>query len=212
MEHLFHHGGVAAVGNALVQGVEIVVVEDKAHRQPLDDEGGQLIAGAAPLLLGIALDELFIDVDAHQVDGLLFQILGLGGEMGGPLLGNLGGGLGGGDNAPHLVEGVHVEGHVVQLALVVGHRRVGVPVEHRKLVHIVPHLLVVGVEDVGAVFVDVDALHLFGIDVAGDVVALVDHQAGAPGLGGFVGKHRAEQSGADDQIIILFCHGTLTSS
>ena len=49
LQHIGHHLGVAAVRDALVEGVEIVVVEGQAHRQPLDDKGGQFVAGAAPL-------------------------------------------------------------------------------------------------------------------------------------------------------------------
>ena len=56
--------------------------------------------------------------------------------------------LGGGHHTPHLVEGVHVEGQIVDLAMVVGHRAVGVAVELRKLVHILPHGLVVGISSV----------------------------------------------------------------
>ena len=150
------------------------------------------------------LDQLLIDIGAHQIDGLFLQVFGLRREVGGALLLNFGLRLGGGDHTPHLIEGIHVEGQVVQLALIVGHRGVGVAVEGGKPVHIVPHSLVVGVENMGAIAVDVDALHIFGIDVAGNVAALVHHQAGSSGIGGFPGKNRAEQAGADDQIIILF--------
>ena len=204
LQHLFHQFGVAAVGDALVQGVEIVVVVGEAHRQAADDKGRQFGAGAAPLLFGVALDQLFVDVHAHQVDGLLLQVFRFGGKVGGALFLDLGHRLGGGDHAPHLVEGVHVEGHVVDLAVVVGNGRVGVSVEHRKPVDVVPHFPVVGVEDVRAVAVDVDALDLLGVDVAGDVGALVHHQAVPAGGGGLAGKDRAEQAGADDQVIIRF--------
>ena len=57
-------------------------------------------------------------------------------------------------------------------------------------------------EDVGAVFVDVDAGNGFGVDVAGDMAAAVDHQAALAGLGQFPGEDRAVQTGTDDQIII----------
>lgn len=40
---------------------------------------------------------------------------------------------------------------------------------------VIPDLLVHGVEDVGAVLVDLDALDFLGVNVAGDVVALFDH-------------------------------------
>src|SRR5699024_7532087 len=106
------------------------------------------------------------------------------------------------DDAPHLVEGVHVEGQVVQLALIVGHRGVGVAVEGGETVDIVPHGLVVGVEDMRAVAVDGDALDILGIDIAGDMAALVNDQAALAGSGGLAGEYRAEQTGANDQVII----------
>ena len=43
-----------------------------------------------------------------------------------------------------------------------------------------------------------------GVDVARDVVALIDDQTLFACLFGLVGKHRAEQAGTNDQIIILF--------
>ena len=52
------------------------------------------------------------------------------------LLFDLGLGFGRGNNAPHLIKGVHIEGQVVDLAVVVCHRAVGVAVELCKLVHI----------------------------------------------------------------------------
>lgn len=90
--------------------------------------------------------------------------------------------------------------------MVVGHRAVGVAVELRKLVHILPHGLVVGVEDVGTVAVHIDALHRLGVDVARNVAALVDDKALLAGLLCLVGKHGTIQARTDDQVIILF-HG-----
>ena len=196
----------------MVQCIKIVVVVGEPHRQAANDESGQLGAGAAPLLFGVAFDQLFVDIHAHQVDGLFLQVFRLGGKVGSALLLNLGHGLGRGNHAPHLVEGVHVKGHVVDLAVVVGDGRVGIPVEHRKLIDIVPHLLVVGVEDVGTIAVDVDALNALGVDIAGNVVPLVHHQAALAGPGGLMGKDCAVQAGANDQIIILLVlHLTYTS-
>ena len=85
-----------------------------------------------------------------------------------------------------------------------GDRAVGVAVELRELVDVLPHSLVVGVEDVGAVAVDVDALHLFGVDVACDMTALVDDEAALAGFLGLMGKYRAVQASANDKIIVLF--------
>ena len=206
VQHLLHHGGIAAARDALIQGVEVVVVVGKTDGQALDDESGQLGAGAAPLLAGVALDELFVDVGADQADGLLLEVLRLRDAGLGALLLDLRLRLGGGHDAPHPVEGVHIEGQVVDLAVIVGDRAVGVAVELRELVDVLPHSLVVGVEDVGAVAVDVDALHLFGVDVACDMSALVDDEAAPAGLLGLMGKYRAVQAGANDKIIVLFHH------
>ena len=54
-----------------------------------------------------------------------------------------------------------------------------------------------------AVAVHVDALHVLGVDVAGDMVAAVDDQAGLAELGGLVTEHRRRDACADNQIIIM---------
>lgn len=56
VQQVGNHLGVAADWDSLIQGIEIVVVKGQAHGQALDDEGGQIFAVAAPLLLGVALD------------------------------------------------------------------------------------------------------------------------------------------------------------
>ena len=58
--------------------------------------------------------------------------------------------------------------------MVIRHRRIGVAVEFREPVDILPRGLVVGVENMGTVAVDVDALPLLGVDVACNVAALVN--------------------------------------
>lgn len=61
-------------------------------------------------------------------------------------------------------------------------------------------------ENMCAIAVDIDALNIFGVDIAGNVVALIDHQAAFACLGSLLCKHCAKQTSADDQVIILF-HG-----
>ena len=56
----------------------------------------------------------------------------------------------------------------------------------------------IGVENVGAVFVHVNALHLFGVDIAGDMIALVDDKDGFPSGFGLLGEDGAVESGADN--------------
>ena len=75
VQQVGNHLGVTAEGNALVQGVEVVVVEGQAHGQALDDESGQILAVTPPLFLGVALDEFLVDVTTNEGDSLFFQIL-----------------------------------------------------------------------------------------------------------------------------------------
>lgn len=87
--------------------------------------------------------------------------------------------------APHLVEGVHVERQVIELALVISHWRIGITIELYDGVDELPHLLVRGMEDVCAILMHIDALDALTIDVATQVSTLVYHQAL---LALFVGK------------------------
>ena len=109
----------------------------------------------------------------------------------------------GSHHAPHLIEGVHIEGKAVQLSVVIGNRRIGEPVELSEPCDIVPDLLVIGMEDMGAIDMDVDALHFLCIHIARDVGPLVDHQHLFSGIGSFPGEHSAIQTGTDHQMIVF---------
>lgn len=204
LEHVGDHLGVAAHGDALVAVVEVVVVVGEAAGEAPDDARGQVAAVTAPLLLGVALHERLEDVAADERQCLLLEVLRLADVLGGHLLGDLGAGIGRRDDArPHLGEGVHVEGHVVHVAAEVGYRRVDVVVELGEAVDVVPDVPHGGVEDVRAVAVDLDALDVLGVDVAGDVVAAVDDQGRLAGALGGIGKDGARKAGADDEVIVL---------
>ena len=55
----------------------------------------------------------------------------------------------------------------------------------------------------GAVHVNVDALHLFGVDIARHVVAFIHHQAGLALVHRLAGKHRAKQARTHDKIVVM---------
>lgn len=204
LEHVGDHLGVTAHGDALVAVVEVVVVVGKTAGEALDDAGGQVLAVAAPLLLGVALHERLEDVAADERQRLLLEVLRLADVLGGHLLGDLGLGVGRRDDArPHLGEGIHVEGHVVHAAVEVGDRRVDVVVELGEAVYVFPDVLHGGVEDMRTVAVDLDALDFLGIDVAGDVIAAIDDQDRPAGALGGIGKDGARKAGTDDKVIEL---------
>ena len=206
VEKISNHLRIAADGNALIQGVKVVVVKGQPHRQTLDDKSRQVLAVAAPLLFGVALDELFINVAAYKGDGLLLKVLRLVGDLTALLL-NFGGCLLRRYNAPHLIEGVHIEGQRIQLTLIVGNGRVCKAVKLGKPGDVAPDLFVVGVEDVRTILMDVDTLDVLGVDIARNVGALIHDQHGfAVGLG-LMGEDGTVQAGADYQIIIFHITG-----
>ena len=202
LQHSCHHGGVALHGNALIFGIEIVVIKGIAHRQAADNECRQILAVPAPLLFGVALHQLFVDIRAHQRNGLLLQILRLGDPSRLALVFNDLLGLLRGHNPPHTIEGIHIKGQRIKLPFVVCHGRIGKAVEFGEAIHIVPNPIVIGVEDMGAVFVHLNALHLFAVDISGNVIPLVHHKNGKALVGCLAGKHGTKQSCTDYQIII----------
>ena len=100
-------------------------------------------------------------------------------------------GLPGGEHAPQLGEGVHIKGEVVQLVVVDGHRGVDVVVELTIAVDVLPDLLVGGVENVGAIGVDQNALHLLAVGVASQMGPAVDDETALAGGGHLLGKSGA---------------------
>ena len=187
---------VAADGDALVLVVEVVVVEHEAHREPLDDERRQILATAAPLFLGVFLDELLEDVLANKRERLFFQVCGLAALQRGDgicfLLFNFCLGFRRRRNAPHLIERVHVEGQVVKFAFVIRDRAVRVAVKFDDGIYEVPYLLVACMENVGAVFMDINALDIFAIDVSAQLYAFVNDEAFPARFVGTISKCRPE--------------------
>ena len=76
--------------------------------------------------------------------------------------------------------------------MIVRHRRIGKTVENSKLVHIVPNSLIIRMEDMGAIYMDMDALYFFRIYIPRDVTALIHYKNFLPRLHHFTGKYRAE--------------------
>ena len=74
---------------------------------------------------------------------------------------------------------------------------------HTRLSLVLPYALVVGVEDMRAVTVHVHALHVLGIDIAGDMLPLFHDQHALALRGRLLRENSAEQSRTDDQIIVF---------
>ena len=213
-QKLLNHLRVPADRNPLITVIKIVVVIGKPKRQSPDDEGRQLRARTSPLLLRVFSDQFFVDIRPGERDRLLFQILRdkclfrrksplflFLRDIFRSLLLDLCLYLLRCIKPPHLREGVHIERQVVELILVPGYRRIDVVVELRILVHILPDLLVRRMEDVSPVFVNIYIIPSGRIDIAADMIALVDHNRRLASLAGFICKNGAIQAGPDHQVV-----------
>ena len=201
VEDIFHHLRISACRYPLVQGIVIIVVECKSHRKPFYDERRKLSAVSAPLLLRVALYKLFVYIAADKADRLFFQVLRLAFYLG-SLLRYLLHGLFRRDHAPHLIEGIHVKGQGVELSPVVRHGRIGKSVERRELLQIVPHLFVIGMEYMRAVFVYVYAFGLLRIYISGNMRAPVYYKRSLSSFRRFSREYRSVKPRSDYQKII----------
>ena len=181
----------------MIQRIEIIVVKGQPYRKALDDKRRKLLAVASPLLFRVSLDELFKNITAYQRDSLLFQILRLALNFRALFL-NFFLCLFRCHDAPHFVKRIHIKRHRIQLALIIGYRTVGKPIEVGKLRDVFPHLFVVCVEDMRAVPMHMNAFDFFCINISSYMRALINHQHRFSRPLGFLRKYSAVQSGADN--------------
>ena len=202
VDHAFHPLGVAVRGQTLPRVLEIAVVVVEAHRQTLDDRRGQLSRIGLPLLARVVLDERLVQRSADELDALVVQVGRIGAGQLARLLFNQG--LGFGRRVmrmEELVDGAQVDGQRVDLAVMRGIHAVHVVREAREAVHVIPDALVGGVEQVGAVLVDLRAglLIKVRVRVAADVVTDIDDAHARAGVLHRLLRHRqAKQARADN--------------
>ena len=97
--------------------VKVVVVVSQADWQAANNEGRQVSRLLPPLLFGVALDQLLVNIAANQGNGLFFQVGWLLARHFLALLVNFSLSFGWRLNPPHLGEGVHIKGEVVNFTV-----------------------------------------------------------------------------------------------
>ena len=108
-----------------------------------------------------------------------------------------------GIHAPHLMEGIHIEGQGVKLTIVIGDGGIGIAVEFGKSIHIIPCLGTVRVEDMGSVAVNLNTFHFLGVYIAGNMISLFNDKDGFSSFVHPLGKSCTEQPCAHYQIIVV---------
>ena len=205
LQHFGHHFRIPAHRDALVESIEIIVIESQPHREPLDNESRQLRAGTAPLFFRIPLDELLINIRTHQRNGLLLQILRIRDARSLPLLLDLPGCFLRSHYAPHFIERIHIERQGIELTVVISHRRIRETVKSGKPLHILPHIGQIRMENMSPVLVHLDPFDGLRIHISPDMGTLVNHQTFFARIRQFPGAHSPEKPGAYYQIIVF--HG-----
>ncbi len=122
LQHLLYHSGIPAHWNALITIIKIIIVICKPQRKTFNDKRRQFLAIPAPLLLGISLDQLLIDVRSHLGERLLLQIMRFRDLQRSDLLCDLRFSLGRCHHTPHLAKGVHIKREIIQLSLIIRDR------------------------------------------------------------------------------------------
>ncbi len=80
-----------------------------------------------------------------------------------------------GVTTPKFVKGIHVKWKVVNFTFVVGDWCVCIAVELRKLIDIIPNFFFRSMENMRAIFMDLNTFYFFGIDVTCNVVSFFDN-------------------------------------
>ena len=141
---------------------------------------------------------------------MLLQVLGIIARN--PLLLDLLVSFGRGHNAPKRMERIHIEGHIVQFAFVIGHRRVNEVIELAEPGKVVPYLTVACSKNMSAVSMDIDTLDFLCITVASDMVAPLDNKNLLACVKCLSRHDGPEQPASNDQQIVLATHRTILSA
>lgn len=193
-------GVITTTRNALEGVVEVVIIVGKTDRQATDNIGWKVAAIPTPLLFGIALDKGVIDICSNKRYGLLFKILRifyiptLALDLLLRLLCS--------SHAPQLMEGVHIEGEVIEFTLEIGEWRVYKRNKLNNRVYPLPHPLIRGVEDMRTVVMDRHAINILAIEVAANMVSAVDDLDPFTRLNSTPSHHGAEKARADDKVVV----------
>ena len=105
-------------------------------------------------------------------------------------------------DTPKSVECVHVEGHVVELALVIGDRGIDEVVEFAKLLHVRPGRCITCAENVSAINMYVDAIHAISKAIAANMVAFFNYEHLFAAGCRIVGNYGTKKAASDYEKII----------
>ena len=142
---------ITVLRHALVFVIEVVVVVIESQWQALEDTGGQVAGVDTPLLQCIALKEGLVDIPADETQRLLLKRSGFDDGAVGDIV-DIGARLSRPEGlAEELIDSEQVDRQRKDLALRNSFDAVDIGHEFREPAKIIPHFLIVGVEDMRAI-------------------------------------------------------------
>ena len=194
--------------NSLISVIEVIVIEDHAHRQTLDNESWKILAVTSPLFLRVLLYELVENILTHKTKCLFLQVLWFTTIKSSYsfcfLLVNLYLSLGWCMYLrPHTIESIHIKRQIVELTFVVCHRTVCVAVKLYNRVHEIPYLFVVGMENVRTIFMHVNALNVLAIHITTKMWTFINNKHFFTCMFSFISKRSSKKTRTNNQIIVF---------
>lgn len=210
LQDLFKHGGVAVFGNALPLVEEIILDIVFAEGQSVEYGGWQLSRVDLPLFDGIISEEGLIEFSAEEGKGLFFEVSRMGDGF---VTDGIHEGVdfeGAEIGMKELVDGLEVDGELVDPVAVAAEYLVAVSIEVCEAMDIIPYFLIGGMKDMCAVAVVFDAGGVVdgGMAIAADMCSFFDDQYRLVELAGnpFC-DYGTQQAGADhDKPIFVYIH------
>ena len=176
LKHIGNHLCITTNRNSLIQCIKIIIIKGQAHRKSLDDKCRKIFAVTSPLLLSVTFDQFFKNISSNQRNCLFFQVLWFGNPCFSFLFFNLCFCFFRSYHTPHFIEGIHIERQRIQFPMIVCNRTVRKTVKFRKLRDIIPYFLIIRMENMCAIFMNMDFLNLFRIYISCNIRTLVDHK------------------------------------
>ena len=87
--------------------------------------------------------------------------------------------------------------------MIISYRRISKSIEFCKLIYIIPYCSIVGMKNMGTIFMYMNTFHIFCIYITGNMRPFVYHKNGFPSFYCFTGKYSSKKSCTNYQVIIL---------
>lgn len=87
--------------------------------------------------------------------------------------------------------------------MIISYRRIRESIEFCELIYIIPYYSIVSMKNMGTIFVHMNAFHIFGIYITGNMRSFIYYKNGFPCFYCFMGKDSSKKSCTNYQIIIF---------